>query len=145
MMEPLLAAALALGTVMGTKALEKTGEKIGEMCVEKTQQFLTNLNQESPTTVTAIEHTPNQPLDYNQAIQAIQAAAEKNLELRQCMNELAELGQKEPKIIPHIGEAITHLNNLIKSNPSLSNNAKIADSIKYFFQGTNILNNPTLN
>jgi hypothetical protein len=47
-MEPLLAAALALGTVVGTKALEKTGEKIGEACVEKTQQFLTNLKQESP-------------------------------------------------------------------------------------------------
>jgi hypothetical protein len=139
-MEPLLAAALALGTVMGTKALEKTGEKIGEMCVEKTQQFLTNLNQESPTTVTAIEHTPDRPLNYSQVIPDIQAAAEKRPELWAQIQELAELGQQEPKISPHIKEAVNHL---IQSNPSIVNNSKLADEIKQVLQG-NTFNNSTL-
>ena len=105
-MEPILAAALALGTVVGTKALEKTGEGIGEALVKKTKDFLTNLKRESPTTVTAIvEHTPNQPLNYSQIIPAIQAAAEKQPELMAQIEELAALGQKEPKLMPYIQEA----------------------------------------
>ncbi|MEG4118394.1 hypothetical protein QUA43_13085 [Microcoleus sp. N9_B4] len=139
-MEPLLTAAVALGTVIGTKALEKTGEKIGETFVEKTKQFLTNLNQASPDTVTAIEHTPNQPLNYSQVIPAIQAAAEKRPELWTQIEELAELGQQEPKISPHIKKAVNHL---IQSNPSIVNNSKLADEIKQVLQG-NTFNNSTL-
>ena len=143
-MEPLstaLAVTLALGTVIGTKALEKTGEKIGEACVEKTKQFLTNLKQESPTTVTAIvEHTPNQPLNYSQVIPAIQAAAEKRPELFTQIQELAELWKTEPKIISYIQEVETNL----RSNPSIVNNSKLADEIKNLFQG-GIFNNPTFN
>ncbi|MBD2179604.1 hypothetical protein [Aerosakkonema funiforme] len=104
-MEPLLTAALALGTVIGTKALEKTGEKIGETFVEKTKSFLTNLKQESPTTVTAIEHTPARPLNYSQIIPEIQAAAEKRPELWTQIEDLAKLGQQEPKLMPYIQEA----------------------------------------
>lgn len=104
-MEPLLAATVALGTVLGTKALEKTGEKIGETFVEKTKQFLTNIRKESPDTVTAIEHTPNQPLNYSQVIPEIQAAAEKQPELWTQIQELAKLGEQEPKLMPYIQEA----------------------------------------
>jgi hypothetical protein len=142
-MEPFLAAALALGTVVGTKALEKTGEKIGEACVEKTKQFLTNLNEASPTTVTAIvRHTPDQPLNYSEIIPAIQAAAEKRPELMAQIQELAALGQQEPQIKPHIETAVNHLS---QSNPSMIvNNSKLADEIKNLFQG-NTINNPTFN
>ncbi len=109
-MEPLLAATLALGTVIGTKALEKGTEKTVETLWDKTQQFLANLNQESPTTVTAIESLPDQPLNYSQVIAAIQAAAdqaasEKRPELLTQIKELAELGQKEAKLMPYIEEA----------------------------------------
>lgn len=135
-----MAAALALGTVVGTKALEKTGEKIGETFVEKTKSFLTNLKQESPTTVTAIEHTPDRPLNYSEIIAAIQAAAERP-ELRAQIEELAALGLQEPKISPHIQKAVNHL---IQSNPSIVNNSKLADEIKYLFQGNTIIN-PTYN
>ena len=140
-MEPFVTAAVALGTVIGTKALEKTGEKIGETFVEKTKQFLRSFNQESPTTVTAIENTPDQPLDYSQAILAIQDAAKKRPELWLHIQELAELGQNEPKVIPYIQKVVTHLN----SNPAVINNDKVADSIKNLFQGNNTLHNSTFN
>ena len=133
-MEPLLTAALALGTVLGTKALEKTGEKVGETLWDKTKQFLTNLKQESPTTVTAIEHTPPKSLNYSEIIAAIQAAAEKRPELWAQIQELAELGQQEPKIIPHIQTAI---NNLSQSNPSIVINSKLAEKIGNVIQGGN--------
>jgi hypothetical protein len=42
-MEPLTAAAIEEGTVIATKALEKTGEKIGETLWDKTGKFLVSL------------------------------------------------------------------------------------------------------
>ena len=38
-MEPLTAGALAIGTVIATKAVEKTGEKVGETLWNKTGEF----------------------------------------------------------------------------------------------------------
>ncbi|GAB4297457.1 MAG: hypothetical protein Fur0025_35440 [Oscillatoriaceae cyanobacterium] len=140
-MEPLLAATVALGTVLGTKALEKTGEKLGETLFEKTKHFLTNLNQESPTAVTAIEKAPATPLNYSEIIPAIQSAAENRPELWAQIEELAELGRQEPRMIPHIETAI---NNLSQSNPSVVNNSKLAETIKNLFQG-NTFNNTTFN
>lgn len=125
-MEPLLAAALALGTVVGTKALEEAGKEIGKTCVDKTKQFLTNLKQASPDTVTAIEHTPNQPLNYGQVIKEIQAAAEKRPELRAQIEELAALGQQESQLSPHIQNTV---NSLIQSNPSIVIDSKLAEKI----------------
>lgn len=145
-MEPLLTAALALGTIIGTKALETSTEKTVVTLLDKTKQFLTNLKQESPTTVTAIESAPATPLNYSEIIPAIQAAAdqaasEKRPELWAQIEELAALGLQEPKISPHIQKAVNHL---IQSNPSIVNNSKLADEIKYLFQGNTIIN-PTYN
>lgn len=141
-MEPILAAAVALGTVIGTKALEEASKEIGKTLVDQTKQFLTNLKQKSPDTVTAIvKHTPNQPLNYSEIIPAIQTAAEKQPELMAQIQELAELGLQEPRISPHIQTAINHLN---QSNPSVVNNSKLADEIKNLFQG-NTFNNTTFN
>ena len=63
-MEPLTAGAIAIGTVIATKALEKTGEKVGETLWDKTGEFLVTLKKHSPDTVVAIEKAPSQPLDY---------------------------------------------------------------------------------
>ncbi|BAZ68461.1 MAG: hypothetical protein KME28_25290 [Pelatocladus maniniholoensis HA4357-MV3] len=38
-MEPFTAGAIAIGTVIATKALEKTGEKVGETLWDKTGHF----------------------------------------------------------------------------------------------------------
>ncbi|WP_420832770.1 hypothetical protein [Nostoc edaphicum] len=57
-------AAIAVGTIIATKALEKTGEKVGEVLWDKTGKFLVTLKKQSPQTVVAIEKAPEQPLDY---------------------------------------------------------------------------------
>jgi hypothetical protein len=44
-MEPLTGAAIAVGSIIATKALEKTGEKVGEKVWEQTGKFLTSLKQ----------------------------------------------------------------------------------------------------
>ena len=62
-MEP-ITIAMALAAVLGTKALEKTGENIGQVLWDKSTQLMKYLKQESPNTVTAIEQVSEQPLDY---------------------------------------------------------------------------------
>jgi hypothetical protein len=54
-MEPLTTAAIAIGTIIATKALEKTTEKVTESLVDKTGKFLVTLKKHSPHTVAAIE------------------------------------------------------------------------------------------
>ncbi|MBE9144360.1 hypothetical protein [Planktothrix mougeotii] len=111
-MEPFVTAAVALGMVVGTKALEKTGEKLGETLFEESKQLLTELKQESPITVTAIKQASNQPVNYSEAISALQSAAQNNPKLRQKLEILAQLGQKNP----YIQEVVTEF----KSNPTMN-------------------------
>ncbi len=63
-MEPLTTAAIAIGSVVATKALEKTGEKVTETLWEQTGKFLNSLKQQSPDTVTVIEKALEEPFYY---------------------------------------------------------------------------------
>ena len=83
-MEPLSTAAIllkgvayanAIGSVIATKALEKTGEKVGEALWDKTGKFLVTLKKHAPYTVTAIEQAPEQPLDCGNAVLDVESAA----------------------------------------------------------------------
>jgi len=67
-MEPLTTAAIAIGSVVATKALEKTGEMVGETLWNKTGEFLVKLRKHSPNVVAAIEKAPDEPLDYGKAV-----------------------------------------------------------------------------
>ncbi len=95
-MEPLSTAAIAIGSVVATKALEKTGEKVAEALWDKTGKFLVKLKKQSPQTVSAIEKAPEQPLDYGKAVLEIESAAQANPEVNQAMQELALLTENNP-------------------------------------------------
>lgn len=103
-MEPLTAGAIAIGTVIATKALEKTGEKVGETLWDKTSQFLVTLKKHSPDTVVAIEKAPSQPLDYGKAVLEVESAAIANPEVNQAMQELAAAAKAEPN--PKLNEIL---------------------------------------
>lgn len=95
-MEPLTTAAIAIGSVVATKALEKTGEKVGEVLWDKTGQFLVKLRKHSPQTVVAIEKAPEQPLDYGKAVIDVESAAQADPEVAQAAQELAAAAKAEP-------------------------------------------------
>ncbi|MBW4449293.1 MAG: hypothetical protein KME38_21250 [Spirirestis rafaelensis WJT71-NPBG6] len=95
-MEPLTTAAIAIGTVVATKALEKTGEKVGEALWDKTGKFLLTLKKQSPHTVTAIQKAPEQALDYGKAVVEVESAAIANPEVNQAMQDLAAAAKAEP-------------------------------------------------
>jgi primosomal protein N'' len=129
-MEPFTTAAIAIGSVVATKALEKTGEKVAETLWQQTGNFLNSLRNESPDTVTAIEKAPEQPLDYGKAVLETEAAAKANPEIAQRMQELVAMVETEP--------LLKDLVNSIKSQtqqPTVINSQKLAEQIKNVFQG----------
>ncbi len=95
-MEPLTTAAIAIGSVVATKALEKTGEKVCDVLWDKTGQFLVKLRKHSPQTVVAIEKAPEQPLDYGKAVIEVESAAQADPEVAQAAQELAAAAKAEP-------------------------------------------------
>jgi hypothetical protein len=129
-MEPFTTAAIAIGSVVATKALEKTGEKVGETLWQQTGNFLNSLRNESPDTVTAIEKAPEQPLDYGKAVLETETAAKANPEVAQRMQELVAIAETEP--------LLKDLLNSIKSQTqqtTVINSQKLAEQIKNVFQG----------
>ncbi|NMG22002.1 hypothetical protein [Brasilonema bromeliae] len=97
-MEPLTAGAIAIGTVIATKALEKTGEKVGETLWNKTGEFLVTLKKHSPHTVVAIEKVLSQPLDYGKAVLEVESAAKANPEVNQAVQELVAQAEANPPL-----------------------------------------------
>ncbi|MEH2458202.1 hypothetical protein [Nostoc sp.] len=89
-------AAIAIGSVIATKALEKTTEKVTETLLDKTGKFLVTLKKQSPHTVAAIEKVPEQPLDYGKAVLEVELAAKANPEVAQAVQELAAAAKTEP-------------------------------------------------
>ena len=99
-MEPFTTAAIALATILATKATEKIGENIGDALTHKIQQFLELLTKQSSATVTAIEKAPQQPLDYGKAVLEIETAAKADPNISQVIQELVAVAKAEqnPKI-----------------------------------------------
>jgi hypothetical protein len=99
-MEPLTTVAIAVATLLATKALEKIGENIGDTLYNKTQQFSELLKQRLPGTLAAIEQAPEQPLNYGQAVLEIETAAKTDPNISQVIQELvaAAKAEQNPKI-----------------------------------------------
>ncbi|NET41745.1 HEAT repeat domain-containing protein [Okeania sp. SIO2B3] len=108
-MEP-ITIVMALAAVLGTKALEKTGENIGQVVWDKSAKLMKYLKQESPDTVTAIEQVSEQPLDYCQAILEMLGAAT-NPDVAQTMEELAAATKANPH--PKINEVSEEIEKIL--------------------------------
>ena len=122
-MEP-ITIAIALAAVLGTKALEKTGEKVGEVVWDKSAKFLESLKQKSPDVVTAIEQASEQPLDYGEAILEMQEAAA-NPDVARRIQELAAAVEENPH--PKLTEVVEEIREALKSTQFKNQqNAKIS-------------------
>jgi ABC-type transporter Mla subunit MlaD len=95
-MEPLTTVAIAVATLLATKALEKIGENIGDTLYNKTQQFSELLKQRLPGTLAAIEQAPEQPLNYGEAVLEIETAAKTDPNISQVIQELTQLAETNP-------------------------------------------------
>jgi len=134
-MEPLTTAAVAIGTVVATKALEKTGEKVGEAVFDRTSKFLESLKEESPGTMIAIEQARELPLDYSKAMLEIEAVAKENSQVAQAMQELATAAEAEADRNPMLYQLLQEIKDDLKfRQASMSKIDKFADKIGQFVQ-----------
>ena len=93
-MEPLTTTtAVALATVITTKALEKIGEHIGGVICTKTNEFLKLLKKESPNIAEEIEKADEGSFDYTKILPEVVSLSKNNQELIKLINELANLSK----------------------------------------------------
>ncbi|HAX80926.1 MAG TPA: hypothetical protein DCY88_35085 [Cyanobacteria bacterium UBA11372] len=118
-MEP-ITIAMAIATVLATKALEKMGENLGDAVTERVDKFRSLLKHESPDTASAIELAPEQPLDYGQAMLEVQSAGDRNDEFKQILIQLLAAAQADPN--PRLAEDIqAEMKKLQSQQPSIQN------------------------
>lgn len=128
-METLMAAIITVGSIVATKALEKTSEEVGEALFEKTKNFLSLLKKQSPNTVIAIEQAPEQPLDYGQAVLEVQAVAKQNPDFAQMMESLVTTIQAER--LPNLEPILQEISQALKSHPSISETFNIEKVVNF--------------
>lgn len=131
-MEPvtLTAVATAIAIIVLTKALEKTGEKLGEAALDKSRELIEQLHNKNklPLLADATQQNPQQPLDYGKAVLELKAAADADTEIAQSVREVEAAANNDQS---ESAEEIQKLAKQIESQPSVVNNfAKLADQIK---------------
>lgn len=136
-MEPLTAGLIAVGTIVATKALEKTTEKGTEILLDKAGKFLVTLKKYSPHTVVAIEKASQQPLDYGKAALEVESAAKVNPEVNQAVQELVAAAKADPKVASKVQDLLE--TNINPQSANVINNTKLANEIKNVFQGNTII------
>ncbi|WP_293102969.1 hypothetical protein [Moorena sp. SIO3I6] len=140
-MEPLAAAVVAIATVLATKALEKTGENVGQVVWDQTNQFLESLKNQYPDTVMAIEQAPGQPLDYAKVVLEVEAAAKQNPEVAQAIEGLVTTVDAEA--LPNLEKILQEITKALESHQATSetyNNENVKN-----FAKRNILNQENTN
>ncbi|NEQ82232.1 MAG: hypothetical protein F6K26_18845 [Moorea sp. SIO2I5] len=140
-MEPLAAAVVAISTVLATKALEKTGENVGQVVWNQTNQFVESLRKQSPETVIAIENAPGQPLDYAEVVLEVEAAAKQNPKVAQAIDGLVTTVDAEA--LPNLEEILQEITKALESHQATSETYNI-ENMKNFFRG-NISNKGNTN
>ncbi|HEY9691667.1 MAG TPA: hypothetical protein V6D15_05655 [Oculatellaceae cyanobacterium] len=130
-MEPvsLTAGAIAIATIILTKAVEKTGEKLGEAVLEKGGNLMKLLQHKSPETASALqvvaqrpELAEQQPEDYGVAVleAKVEEAAKSDSEIAAAILNLAEMVKSQPQA----SQVIENWKgiNIKGGNPNISNN-----------------------
>ena len=130
-MEPMLAMALGVLTIVGNKALEKGGEKFGEAVIEKAGDVMTSLRGKSLETAEEIEKSPSQ-IDYVKILEKIQPLVEKDPVLAKQLADLVEVAKNDPN---------SKLSHFMAQQPTVYNAGKLAENIKNVLQG-NTFNGP---
>ncbi|MBE9226880.1 hypothetical protein IQ264_15745 [Phormidium sp. LEGE 05292] len=104
----------AIATVLATKALEKTGENIGDAVTGRVRQFWSLLKDESPDTASAIELAPEQALNDDRVILELQSVSDRNDELKQILIELAAAATTNPKLAQTVQPTIQNFSKLLE-------------------------------
>ena len=143
-MEPvtLTAVAMAIATLLLTKALEKTGENLGDAAWQQSRKLIEQLRDKNklPLLTNATQANEQQRLDYGQAVLELKAAADADPEIAQQVVEVEAAAKGDPKLAPQVEEVANTVNS---QQPSIQNLAKLAEKINNLNQAQNITINQT--
>jgi len=139
-MEFVTSAAIAIGSLVATKALEKTGEKVGEVVFDRATNLLSSFKQESPNIVAAIEQSPDTPINYGDAVLELEAAAQKNPKIKENTKALVDAVRSDnlPNLEPILKEILQALNSRKDINETYN-----IEKVVNFAKGDIKIENPT--
>lgn len=99
MMEPLSLTAGAIATLVLTKALEKTGEKLGEKALEQSGKLAKLIKEKFPATsnkLALVQENPENPEYFGEAVLEVEAAAQKDDEVKATVEAIASEVKSQP-------------------------------------------------
>ena len=141
-MEPvtLTTVATAIATIFFTQVLEKSGENLGQVLSDKTQNLVAKLRGKSDKIAGLSKGNQQQPLDYGKAILELKELAEQNSELAKAIKEVeAEANQESnPQFKQKLQEVREEASKLEGKEASIQNLAKLAEKINNLNQAQNI-------
>ncbi len=125
----LTAVATAIATTLWTKAQEKIGGNIGDATWKQSGKLIEKLREKkkSPLLTSAVDGNEPQPLNYDEAVLELKAAADADPEIAQAVVDVeAAVNNNQSEI----AKEIQKLADEIKSQPSVVNNfAKLAENL----------------
>jgi hypothetical protein len=113
MTDPVSLSAGAIAVLVTTKALEKTGEKLGDSTWKLVSQFLASLRRKDPNTATAIEKVSQQPNLAEQQpehfgtavlIQKVEDLARNDSEIQEATQAIANALQNQPGAVVNLAK-----------------------------------------
>ncbi|MDX2211967.1 MAG: hypothetical protein SFY66_01640 [Oculatellaceae cyanobacterium bins.114] len=141
-MEPLTSAAIAIATLIFTKASEKTGEHLGEAISTQVSKLIQLIRKKPLVKMGAIEQ-PEQTIDYGQAVLELEEAGKADPEIFQAIQAVATAVQANSKLAQQITDFAKGLE---QSHPAtVQNYGKLAEEIKNVFQGNTFTSPVTFN
>lgn len=105
---------IAVAGIVATGALTKVGENVTDVVISKSNELLSRIKQDSPTTAALIEGSAQRPLDYGKAYLQIEAIAKENSDITRLLEETKELVLSEPKVAKKVEQELNG------ANPQLS-------------------------
>ena len=146
-MEPLsiTAVATAITTIFFTKAIEKTGEDLGEFLSNKTKILIGKLSRKSAKVKGLLEANKQQPLQIEEAILEVKQIADQDSEIAEAILEVETAAKDESnsKFQEEINQVQQEAAKLVGQQLTIKNMAKLADKIGVVNQGP--ITNQTIN
>lgn len=133
-MEPLSSAAVAIASLIAAKASEKTGEKLGEVFIDKVGKLIKVLAKKKLTKTKKIQDASSLA-NYSEAITELEEASKDDVEIATVIGEIANTVEADPAL----SEIIRNMAVFVRNEPSLiQNQAKLAEKIGLVVQGGTI-------
>ena len=134
-MEPIEFGLAAIATHFLTKYAEKTGEGLGEKTLEQVGKFWQLIQRKPAGTLPALKSAETEafPVDFDRAIQELEAAANQDPEVKQAVIDVVEVAKQENS--EYVKNLESEIEKIKSQGPTVQNYGKLAETIRNVIQG----------